>query len=107
MLDAITFDAVRSLREYLTTKLAELLTAVNAGKGIKSVQRGVASGSTTMTITAVDMSKAFITVSASSNTVGAPNDFVGLNGSARLISATQVNVESWGARVCWEVVEFK
>lgn len=73
MLDYINLDAVRLFREFTTTKLAELLAAVNNkaaevlaainGNGIKSVQRGllVVPGNATqasVTITAVDMNKA-------------------------------------------------
>ena len=44
-----------------------------AGGGIKSVQRGLAAGSGTVTITAVDINKSFVTVfgTASSGTVAA------------------------------------
>lgn len=95
MFDAIVFDAVRVAREYLTAhvtaKAAEVVAAVAAaGGGIKSVQRGTGY-SGTATISAVDLAKSFIVVSA---------------GEARITSATTVQMIS-PSLAAWEVVEFK
>lgn len=106
---AIVLDAIRALRDHVTTKSAEVTTAVNA-KGIKSVQRGVSTSSGTFTIAAVNLTKSFIVASAT--TAEKPSTLngsmgIGYVGSARLISATQVSVETHTGRVCWEVVEFQ
>jgi hypothetical protein len=57
--------------------------AASAGGGINSVQRGSAAGSGNVTITAVDVTKSFVTVfgSASSGTVAASGAISGANGS--------------------------
>jgi hypothetical protein len=55
-----------------------------SGGGIKSVQRGLASGAGNVTITAVDISKSFVTVfgTTSSGTVAATGALSGATGTA-------------------------
>lgn len=61
-----------------------------AGGGIKSVQRGLASGSGNVTITSVDISKSFVTVfgTASTGTVAATGAVGGATGTASASAIT-------------------
>ncbi|MNV08489.1 hypothetical protein D3C71_989550 [compost metagenome] len=119
MLDFINLDAVRLFREFVTTKLAELLAAVNNkaaevlaainGQGIKSIQRGVvqiAGTTTTVTITAVDMSKAELRVNgfrvASLNML--PTVALTANNT---ITATRGDASGSVGWVAWELTEWK
>ncbi|WP_422842585.1 hypothetical protein [Acidovorax sp. M2(2025)] len=119
MFEAITLDAVRLFREFATTKLAELLAAVNAkaaevlaaitGQGIKSVQRGTitinGSGLTaTATISAVVMNKAELRPLGSTGGSSAHR--------MELTSPTQVTVirrsaEAESSITAWELTEWK
>lgn len=122
MLDHITLDAVRLFREFTTTKLAELLAAVNNkaaevlaainGKGIKSIQRGViAMGgalttTATATITAVDMSKTELRVTGFRlGTIDAFPTVMLTNSNT--ITATRGNNTSAASYVAWELTEWK
>jgi hypothetical protein len=62
--------------------IAVIPTATGGG-GVKAVQRGLASGAGTVTITAVDMNKSFVTVygTTSSGTVGGSAAVAAANGS--------------------------
>jgi len=64
-----------------------------AGGGIKSVQRGSAAGSGNVTITAVDITKSFVTVfgSASSGTVSSSFGMSVAAGNVALIGTTEWN----------------
>lgn len=61
-----------------------------AGGGIKSVQRGLASGSGNVTITAVDITKSFVNVygTSSSGTIAASGSINSQSGSASAASFT-------------------
>jgi hypothetical protein len=119
MFDLITLDAVRLFREFTTTKLAELLAAVNNkaaevlaainGKGIKSIQRGViqmVGGTATVTITAVDMNKAELRVTG--YRIASFDMFctVALTAS-NTITATRGNSSAAQSFVAWELTEWK
>ena len=80
----------------------------DGGRPIKSIQRGVATAAGTVTISAVNLSKAFMSVNVQTGTVSAPVDYAANSGCAYLSSSTQVTVVGAGAnqRVCWEVIEF-
>lgn len=120
MFDPITLDAVRLFREFTTTKLAELLAAVNNkaaevlaainGKGIKSIQRGVINmaGSTTatVTITAVDMSKAELRVTGYRVSGFDMFPTVVLT-ATNTITATRGNSTTANSYVAWELTEWK
>lgn len=119
MFDPITLDAVRLFREFTTTKLAELLAAVNNkaaevlaainGKGIKSIQRGVINmnGATaTVTITAVDMSKAELRLTGYRVATLAMLPTVVLTAS-NTITATRGDTGVANSFVAWELTEWK
>lgn len=76
--------------------------------GVKSVQRGVATAAGTVTITAVNLAKSFMSTNTQTGTVQANVDYAANSGCAYLSSATQVTVVGASAtqRVCWEVIEF-
>lgn len=122
MFDAITLDAVRLFRDFTTTKLAELLAAVNAkatevltaisGTGIKSIQRGVISISSsnltaTVTVSAVNMSKAELRI------LGGKVTDIGQMPMAVLDSSTTITASRGGtgggftSTVSWELTEWK
>ena len=119
MLDHITLDAVRLFREFTTTKLAELLAAVNNkaaevlaainGKGIKSIQRGVlqlSSNTATVNITWVDMSKAELRLTG--YRVGDFDFFSTIVLTAgNTITATRNNTTPAASYVAWELTEWK
>jgi hypothetical protein len=73
-----------------------VIPAPSAGGGIKAVQRGLAASAGTVTITAVDMAKSFVTVygTASSGTVGGTAAVSAQNGST---SASSGNINGKGA----------
>lgn len=75
---------------------------------IKSIQRGVATASGTVTITAVNLAKTFMSVNNQTNQINAPIDYAAQSGCAYLSSSTQVTIQTAaaGQRVCWEVIEF-
>lgn len=119
MLDHITLDAVRLFREFTTTKLAELLAAVNNkaaevlaainGKGIKSIQRGVlqvSSTTATVSITWVDMSKAELRVTG--YRVNGFDMFPTVVLTAgNTITATRGTTATGNCFVAWELTEWK
>lgn len=119
MFDPITLDAVRLFRDFTTTKLAELLTAVNTkatevlnainGKGIKSIQRGVIalSGPTaTVNITAVDMTKSELRVTGQ-RPVGFDSFATVVLTANNTITATRSLSTAAASYVAWEVTEWK
>ena len=119
MLDHITLDAVRLFREFTTTKLAELLAAVNNkaaevlaainGKGIKSIQRGVIkmnAATATATITAVDMSKTELRLTGYRTATLEMLPTVALTAS-NTITATRNEASTGGSYVAWELTEWK
>ena len=83
----------------------------SSGKGIKSVQRGVTgtySGYTmNVSISAVDMSKSFVTVSQRINTSATDR----LHATVRLTSSTNIEIDRDDGPAttywAWEVVEFE
>ena len=119
MFDPITLDAVRLFREFTTTKLAELLAAVNNkaaevlaainGKGIKSIQRGVIQMNNitaTVNITAVDMSKAELRLTGYRVNSLAMLATVALTAS-NTITATRGETGAAASYVAWELTEWK
>lgn len=120
MLDHITLDAVRLFREFTTTKLAELLAAVNNkaaevlaainGKGIKSIQRGVitinSSYQAAVTITAVDMSKAELRVTGFNANAVADVPRVSLTAANTITAARNTN-STVVSNIGWELTEWK
>jgi len=103
---------VDTLVSRLTAARAGYLDNIATSMGIKSVQRGYTSVNTapaarTVTITAVNTSKAFVIT----NNIWSYQD---ANGYARLTSSTTLEIQSYyyvdpsyyGQYVAWEVVEF-
>lgn len=79
------------------------------GGGIKSVQRGTTTGSASVTISAVNLSKSFVT--SSCNFSAGANGIVSLS-KAKLVDSTTLSISAQGNGVAtvtteWEVVEFK
>ena len=117
--DPITLDEVRRQAEATRADLAALSAAVQGLSVIKKVQRGVITPTSTaevvVTVSAVDVNKAFITLLTKSH--NSQPDY-GLKNviSARIISSTSIGITGVslieGVRyeyhpVSWELVEFK
>jgi hypothetical protein len=119
MFDPITLDAVRLFREFTTTKLAELLTAVNTkatevlnainGKGIKSIQRGVVAltaSTATVNITAVDMAKTELRVTGQ-RPQGFDSFATVVLTATNTITVTRTLATTATSYVAWELTEWK
>ena len=117
--DPITLDEVRRQAEATRADVAALSAAVQNNSVIKKVQRGVvtptSSEEVVVTVSAVDVNKAFMTLLTNggdtSNTRGTQ-----MRISARVINSTSIGikgfttVDSWETSyhpVSWELVEFK
>lgn len=94
----------------MATQTAAINTNTNAKGVVKSIQRGVTSTTTTVTIAAVDPAKSFVSVSTAwQNAFGGGGvNAQQLAGRARLTSATALQVDTASANsfVNWEVVEY-
>lgn len=109
MFDAITFDAVRALRDFATTKLAELLTAVNT-RGIKSVQRGIlvinaSATQASVTISAVTMGKTELRM-LGAKTFDVPQMPLLLLESPTTITASRTSTAANTTTISWELTEW-
>ncbi len=124
MFDLLTLEAVRLLHAFVSTKLAELLAAVNAraaevnwyvlnSSGIKSVQRGVLTipanvASAAVTIAPVNTNKAELRLLGSTLSV----DVATYTGKLELtnsntITATRFAAASGVTTLSWALTEWK
>ena len=117
--DPITLDEVRRQAEATRADVAALSAAVKNNSVIKKVQRGVvtptSSEEVVVTVSAVDVNKAFMTLLTNG---GDTSDTRGtqMRISARVINSTSIGikgftiVDGWSISyhpVSWELVEFK
>ncbi len=117
--DPITLDEVRRQAEATRADVAALSAAVQGLSVIKKVQRGVvtttSSAEVVVTVSAVDVNKAFMTLLTKAQNTAYGRGTQGII-SARIIDSTSIgiqaftSVESWVTSyhpVSWELVEFK
>ena len=117
--DPITLDEVRRQAEATRADVAALSAAVQNNSVIKKVQRGVvtptSSEEVVVTVSAVDLNKAFMTLLTKAQKT-APDRGTQNIISARIIDSTSIGikaftfVEGWKNiyhSVSWELVEFK
>ena len=117
--DPITLDEVRRQAEATRADLAALSAAVQGLSVIKKVQRGVVTPTSTdevvVTVSAVDLNKAFMTLLTKGHN-SAPSNGLQNMISARIINSTSIGIKGFtlieGLRyeyhpVSWELVEFK
>ena len=74
--------------------------SISGGGAVKSVQRGIASSSSALTISAVDVNKTMCTV------LGVGTAGSATNGRIELTSSTVLTISLIGIPISWEVVEF-
>ena len=117
--DPITLDEVRRQAEATRADVAALSAAVQGLSVIKKVQRGVVTPTSTaevvVTVSAVDVNKAFMTLLTEAQNTAADRGTQSII-SARIISSTSIGIKGFtlieGLRydyhpVSWELVEFK
>lgn len=117
--DPITLDEVRRQAEATRADVAALSAAVKNNSVIKKVQRGVvtptSSEEVVVTVSAVDLNKAFMTLLTKAQNADYSKNTGGII-SARIISSTSIGIKGFtlieGLRyeyhpVSWELVEFK
>ena len=117
--DPITLDEVRRQAEATRADVAALSAAVQGLSVIKKVQRGVVTPTSmdevVVTVSAVDLNKAFMTLLTKAQNADYSSNTHGII-SARIISSTSIGIKgftavgSWAALyhpVSWELVEFK
>ena len=117
--DPITLDEVRRQAEATRADLAALSAAVQGLSVIKKVQRGVVTPTSmdevVVTVSAVDLNKAFMTLLTKAQDASSSRSTSGII-SARIISSTSIGIKGFtlieGVRyeyhpVSWELVEFK
>ncbi len=117
--DPITLDEVRRQAEATRADVAALSAAVKNNSVIKKVQRGVvtptSSEEVVVTVSAVDVNKAFMTLLTNG---GDTSDTRGtqMRISARVINSTSIGIKGFTTvdggvnsyhPVSWELVEFK
>ena len=117
--DPITLDEVRRQAEATRADVAALSAAVQNNSVIKKVQRGVvtptSSAEVVVTVSAVDVNKAFMTLLTNG---GDTSDTRGtqMRISARVINSTSIGIKGFTTveslansyhPVSWELVEFK
>ena len=117
--DPITLDEVRRQAEATRADVATLSAAMQSLSVIKKVQRGVVTPTSyaevVVTVSAVDVNKAFIPLLTKSHNSHPSNGLRNVI-SARIISSTSIGITGFssieGLRydyhpVSWELVEFK
>ena len=117
--DPITLDEVRRQAEATRADLAALSAAVQGLSVIKKVQRGVvtttSSAEVVVTVSAVDVNKAFMTLLTKAQKT-APDRGTQNIISARIIDSTSIGIKAFTVvesftnvyhPVSWELVEFK
>ena len=117
--DPITLDEVRRQAEATRADVAALSAAVQGLSVIKKVQRGVvtptSSEEVVVTVSAIDVNKAFMTLLTKGHNSARSNGLQNMI-SARIINSTSIgitgfsNIESLRYDyhpVSWELVEFK
>ena len=117
--DPITLDEVRRQAEATRADVAALSAAVQGLSVIKKVQRGVvtptSNAEVVVTVSAVDVNKAFMTLLTKGHN-SAPSNGLQNMISARIINSTSIGIKGFsfveGLRyeyhpVSWELVEFK
>lgn len=117
--DPITLDEVRRQAEATRADVATLSAAMQSLSVIKKVQRGVVTPTSysevVVTVSAVDVNKAFITLLTKAQNTAAERGTRGII-SARIISSTSIGIKGFtfieGSvyeyhPVSWELVEFK
>ena len=117
--DPITLDEVRRQAEATRADLAALSAAVQGLSVIKKVQRGVvtpkSSGEVVLTVSAIDVNKAFLTLLTTAHNTASGRSTQNMI-SARVISSTTIGIngftveDGWATSyhpVSWELVEFK
>ena len=117
--DPITLDEVRRQAEATRADLAALSAAVQGLSVIKKVQRGVVTPTSTaevvVTVSAVDVNKAFMTLLTEAQNTAADRGTQNII-SARIINSTSIGIKAFTVvesltnvyhPVSWELVEFK
>ena len=117
--DPITLDEVRRQAEATRADLAALSAAVQGLSVIKKVQRGVvtptSSEEVVVTVSAVDLNKAFMTLLTKVQNTSYSRSTSGII-SARIINSTSIGIKAFTVvesltniyhPVSWELVEFK
>ena len=117
--DPITLDEVRRQAEATRADVAALSAAVQNNSVIKKVQRGVvtptSSAEVVVTVSAVDVNKAFMTLLTKAHNTADDRGTQNII-SARIINSTSIGIQafttmaSWATSyhpVSWELVEFK
>ena len=117
--DPITLDEVRRQAEATRADVAALSAAVQNNSVIKKVQRGVVTPTSTaevvVTVSAVDLNKAFMTLLTKAQNTAAGRGTQNII-SARIINSTSIGITGVSAKegpryeyhpVSWELVEFK
>ena len=117
--DPITLDEVRRQAEATRADVATLSAAMQSLSVIKKVQRGVvtptSNAEVVVTVSAVDVNKAFMTLLTKAQNANYSRNTSGII-SARIISSTSIGITGVSAieglryeyhPVSWELVEFK
>ena len=117
--DPITLDEVRRQAEATRADVAALSAAMQSLSVIKKVQRGVvtptSSAEVVLTVSAIDVNKAFMTLLTKGHNSEPSNGLQNMI-SARIINSTSIGIKGFtlieGLRyeyhpVSWELVEFK
>ena len=117
--DPITLDEVRRQAEATRADVATLSAAMQSLSVIKKVQRGVVTPTSyaevVVTVSAVDVNKAFMTLLTKAQNANYSRNTSGII-SARIISSTSIGITGVSAieglryeyhPVSWELVEFK
>ncbi len=117
--DPITLDEVRRQAEATRADVAALSAAVKNNSVIKKVQRGVvtptSAAEVVVTVSAVDLNKAFMTLLTEVQNTAADRGTQSII-SARIISSTSIGIKGFTLieglgyeyhPVSWELVEFK
>ena len=117
--DPITLDEVRRQAEATRADVATLSAAMQSLSVIKKVQRGVvtptSSAEVVLTVSAIDVNKAFMTLLTKGHNSEPSNGLQNMI-SARIINSTSIGIKGHslieGLRydyhpVSWELVEFK
>ena len=117
--DPITLDEVRRQAEATRADVATLSAAMQSLSVIKKVQRGVvtptSSEEVVLTVSAIDVNKAFLTLLTKAHNTTTDRDTQNII-SARVISSTTIGIKGFTVvesltivyhPVSWELVEFK